>query len=66
MSKKMVPERYYFGPDRLNDAQTLPGITTACLPDFHSASVIPGSGFLGSSSPVGPGAGLGHHPHLEA
>lgn len=23
MSIKMVPERYYFGPDRLNDAQTL-------------------------------------------
>ena len=23
MSIKMIPERYYFGPDRLNDAQTL-------------------------------------------
>lgn len=42
------------GPDRLSDASWLPGITTACSPDFHSASVIPGSGFLGSSSPVRP------------
>ena len=66
MSIKLVPERYYFGPDRLNDAQTLPGITTACSPAFHSASVVPGSSLLGNSSLAGPGTGLDHRPHRKA
>lgn len=41
MSIKMVLEHHCFGADRLNDVQTLPGITTASLPAFYSVSVIP-------------------------